>query len=87
MLKVSKKFFKHLEKLKESDDYKEALMEDGSILVRPHHKPLYRLFLDNTTGEVASLLRLSLTARESFRVWTHPYLIIRVQKQTFTQNQ
>lgn len=87
MLRVSKKFFKHLEKAKDSPEYKEALMEDGSILVRPHHKHLYRLFLDNTTGDVASLLRLSLTARESFRVWTHPHLIVRVQKQTFTHNQ
>jgi len=87
VLNVSKKFFKHLEKLKGSAEYQEALRDDGTLLVRPHHKNLYRLFLDNTSGPAASLLRMSLTTREAFKVWMEPKLTLKVQKKTFTINE
>lgn len=85
MLNVSKSFFKQLEKLKGSTEYAEALREDGTLMVQSHQKRLYRLFLDNTTGDVTSRLRTALTARESFKVWLEPTLAVRVQKQTYTQ--
>jgi len=68
---LSKKFFKHLEKVRRHEDYQDALQAQVDdrvhLLVRPHHKTVYRLFLDNTTGEAASALRTALTAREKFK--------------------
>lgn len=83
MLIVSKSFFKRLEKLKSSEEYSEALGDDGVLLVRPHHKKLFCLFLNHTTGDATSCLRTAKTARESLKVWLEPTLTIRVQKQTF----
>jgi hypothetical protein len=80
---VSKSFFKHLEKLKSSEEYAEALGNGGVLLVRHHHKKLFDLFLNHTTGDAASCLRTAKTARESFQVWFEPTLTLRVQKQTF----
>lgn len=84
---VSKKFFKRLGMLKTTPEYQEALTGDGSLLIRPHHKQLYRLFLDNTTGDVTSALRTALTARESFKVWLDPTVTVKVSHRTYVLNQ
>ena len=68
---LSKKFFKHLDKVRLSPEYKETLQAKDEhhekLLVQPHHRSLYRFFMNNTTGEATRALRIAMTAREKFK--------------------